>query len=123
MAKILIADDSKLVRETMKKMLLELGHEVIGLAEDGEEAYEKYKEFQPDIITLDINMPKLSGMGSLKKIIKDFPDAIAIMVSSEGKDNRNLVYDCIGEGAASFIDKPIVKEDLEKKIEKSLKYL
>lgn len=121
MARVLVVDDSKLIRMTMKGMLEELGHEVVALAEDGEIGYEKYKEFIPDIVTMDINMPNLDGISALRKILKEFPKAKVIMASSEGEGNRGIVYDCLGEGALDFIDKPVQKEQLEKKINQYVK--
>ncbi len=114
MAKILVVDDSKLIQIQLKGMLETLKHEVVALADDGIMAYEKYQELLPDIVTMDINMPNLDGLGAVKKIIADFPDAQIIMISSI--DDRNLTYDCIGEGAMDFINKPIQIEELEEKI-------
>ncbi len=114
MAKILVVDDSKLIQMQLQGMLEKLEHEVIALADDGLIAYEKYQEHTPDIVTMDINMPNLDGLGAVKKIIADFPDAQIIMISSI--DDRNLTYDCIGEGAMDFLNKPIQIEELEEKV-------
>lgn len=114
MANVLVVDDSKLIRLQLKTMLETLENTVVGLAEDGEMAYEMYTDLQPDIVTMDINMPKLDGLGAVKKIIAEFPDAKIIMVSSI--DDRNLTYDCIGEGAMDFLNKPIQIEELKEKI-------
>jgi two-component system chemotaxis response regulator CheY len=115
MAKILIVDDSGIIRMQLKRMVEELGHEVAGLAENGEIAYEMYKESSPDVVTMDVNMPVLDGLGAVKKIIGDFPDAQIVMVSSI--DDRAITYDCIGLGAQDFINKPIQLEELQEKIE------
>ena len=115
MARILIVDDSKIIRNTLTNMLKELGHEVVAEAEDGLIGYEKYKELKPDIVTMDINMPNLDGIGAVKKIIAEFPDANILMVSSI--DDRAITYDCIGEGAYDFILKPIQIDELKEKID------
>ena len=69
MAKILIVDDSRTSRRMLRNILVENGHEVIGEAENGQIGFEKYIELKPDIVTLDITMPVLDGLGALKKII------------------------------------------------------
>jgi two-component system, chemotaxis family, chemotaxis protein CheY len=117
MAKILVVDDSKLIQMQLKNMLESLEHEVI-IAEDGQIGYEKYKEEQPDLVTMDINMPNLNGHQAVQKIIAEFPDAVIIMVSSI--DDRNMTYECIGAGAFDFINKPIHIEELQEKIDEAL---
>lgn len=114
MAKVLVVDDSGIIRMQLKKMLEELEHEVIALAQDGQEAYNLYKETLPDIVTMDINMPVMNGLTAVEKIIAEFPDAVIIMISSI--DDRSITYDCIGAGALDFINKPIQIEELKKKI-------
>ena len=69
MAKILIVDDSRTSRRMLRNILVENGHEVIGEAENGQIGFEKYIELKPDIVTLDITMPVLDGLGALEKII------------------------------------------------------
>lgn len=118
MAKILVVDDSGIIRMQLKKMLEELGHEVVGLAENGQEGYDLYKEKQPDAVTMDINMPVLNGLGAVEKIVDEFPDAAIIMVSSI--DDRSITYDCIGAGALDFINKPIQIDELQVKLEIAL---
>jgi len=114
MAKVLIVDDSKIIRLQLKSMLEKLGHEVVAMAEDGAIGCEMYKEHQPDFVTMDINMPNLDGLGAVKKIMEEFPEAAIIMISSI--DDRALTYECIGAGAIDFINKPIQIEELEEKI-------
>ena len=115
MSKILIVDDSKLIRFTLSKLFKELGHEIVGLAEDGLIGYNMYKEFLPDLVMLDINMPNLNGLKTVEKIISDYPKAKIIMVSS--MDDRTIVYECIALGALDYLNKPFDKEDLKQKIE------
>ena len=119
MAKVLVVDDSGIIRMQLKKMLEELGHEIAGLAENGQEGYEIYKQEQPDIVTMDINMPVLNGLSTVEKIIADFPDAVIIMISSI--DDRTITYECIGAGAVDFINKPIQIDELQTKLESALK--
>jgi len=109
-----IVDDSIFQREILRVTLEELGFEVLAEAENGEEGYEKYKEYQPDLVTMDINMPVLNGLESVKKIIADFPDANIVMISSHAE--RGLAYDAIGLGAKDFVNKPMDLEICKKKI-------
>ena len=118
MAKVLVVDDSSIIRMQLKNMLEELGHEVVDLAQDGKIGYEKYKELQPDLVTMDINMPNLNGHQAVKKIIAEFPEALIIMVSSI--EDRTITYDCIGDGAIDFINKPIHIDELKQKIDEAL---
>ena len=69
MAKILIVDDSRTSRRMLKNILENSGQEIIGEASNGQEGFEQYIELQPDIITLDITMPVLDGLGTLRKIM------------------------------------------------------
>lgn len=117
MAKVLVVDDSKLIRMQLQNMLETLNHEVI-TAEDGLIAYEKYKEEQPDLVTMDINMPNCNGLQAVQKIIGEFPDAIIVMISSI--DDRSITYECIGAGAVDFINKPIHIDELQEKIDEAL---
>jgi len=117
MAKILVVDDSKLIRMQLQNMLVNLGHEVF-LAEDGNSGYEQYKELQPDLVTMDINMPNMNGLLAVQTIIKEFPEAVIIMVSSI--EDRSMTYECIGAGAIDFINKPIHIDELKEKIDEAL---
>jgi len=117
MAKILVVDDSKLIRMELQNMLESLGHEV-NAAEDGQIGYEKYKELQPDLVTMDINMPNWNGLVAVQNIIAEFPDALIIMISSI--EDKQMTYECIGAGAVDFISKPIKIEELQEKINEAL---
>jgi len=114
MSKVLIVDDSALMRMQLKVLLEELGHEIVAQATNGNEGYDLYKEHQPDIVTMDINMPELDGLGGVKRIIADFPDARILMISAH--EDRTLVYEAIGNGAKDFLTKPIELEKLKIKL-------
>ena len=92
MAKILIVDDSRTSRRMLKNILENSGQEIIGEASNGQEGFEQYIELQPDIITLDITMPVLDGLGTLRKIMEHDP---------EGK-----MVEAIKLCASEFIQKP-----------------
>lgn len=115
MAKILIVDDSKTSRRILKGMLDECGHEVIAEAENGEEGYLKYKEIHPDIVTMDITMPKMDGLECLKVIKHYDADAKVIMVTAAGQKDK--IMEAIKNGAAEFITKPFEKADIAKALD------
>lgn len=108
MAKVMIVDDAAFMRITIKNMLQKSEHEVVGEAENGRLAVEKYRELKPDIVTMDITMPEMDGLAALKEIRKEDPNAKVIMVSAMGQET--MVRDAILSGAKGFIVKPF-KED------------
>jgi two-component system chemotaxis response regulator CheY len=108
MAKVLIVDDAAFMRISIKNMLSKNGYDVVGEAENGRVGVEKYKELSPDIVTMDITMPEMSGLDALKEIMKINPAAQVIMVSAMGQEA--MVRDAIISGAKGFIVKPF-KED------------
>jgi len=108
MAKVLIVDDAAFMRISIKNMLTKNGYEIVGEAENGLISVEMYKELQPDIVTMDITMPEMSGLDALKEIIKIDPAAKIVMVSAMGQEA--MVRDAIVSGAKGFIVKPF-KED------------
>lgn len=101
---VLVVDDAAFMRMMIKEILVKNGYNVVGEANDGYEAIERYKELRPDLVTLDITMPELDGIEALKMIKKDFPDAKIIMCSAMGQ--QAMVIDAIQAGAKDFIVKP-----------------
>ncbi len=107
MAKVLVVDDALFMRKMLSDILKKEGFEVVGEADNGKDAVEKYKELKPDIVTMDIVMPKMEeidGIGAVKEIIKINPEAKIIMVSAMGQ--HALVVEAIQAGAKDFIVKP-----------------
>jgi two-component system chemotaxis response regulator CheY len=102
--RVLIADDAAIMRAMIKNILTDNGFEVVGEAADGEEAVAKYLELRPDIITMDIVMPKLDGINAVKSILSKDPGAKILMCSSLGQ--QQMVVDAIRAGAKAFITKP-----------------
>lgn len=109
MKRILVVDDAAFMRVSIKNMLTKHGYEVCGEAENGEVAIQKYKDLQPDIVTMDITMPEKDGLTSLKEILAFNPRANVIMVSAMGQES--MVREAIISGAKGFIVKPF-KEDI-----------
>lgn len=104
MAKVLVVDDSAFMRNFVKKALIGEGHTIIGEASDGLEAFEAYKKLKPDLVMMDITMPKTSGLSSLKLIINHDKNAKVIMCSAMGQ--KSLVLEALQLGAKEFIVKP-----------------
>ena len=101
MAKILIVDDSKTSRKFLRTMLEEAGHEIVSEAVNGLEGVEKFKVYQPDIVTMDITMPVMDGIDAVKEIVEN---AKVIRVTAAGQ-KTNMV-EALKRGAADFIQKP-----------------
>lgn len=103
--KVLIVDDAAFMRVMIRDFLKDTSDfEVVGEASNGIEAVEKYKELQPDIVTLDITMPEMDGIEVLKQIIRFNPNAKVVMCSAMGQ--QRTVLDAIQNGAKDFVVKP-----------------
>lgn len=102
--KFLVVDDSEFIRRSLKVVVKLLNGEVVGEAQDGLEAIEMYKKTRPDIVTLDIVMPNMTGVEAVKHLVKLDPNAKVIMVSSLGYQDK--VKEAIMNGAKYFIVKP-----------------
>jgi two-component system chemotaxis response regulator CheY len=112
MKRILITDDAAFMRLSLKTMLENNGFEVVGEAENGEIAIEKYKLLKPDIVTLDITMPVMDGVKALKQIKAFDKSAKVIMISAMGQEA--IVRDAVISGASGFIIKPFNEETIVK---------
>jgi len=110
MKTVLVVDDSAFMRNMIKKHISETDLIVVGEAEDGKDAVEKYIELKPDIVTLDLAMIEHDGVEALREIMQHDPDAKVIVVSST--TDQEAVVDEVNElGALAVLNKPIVKED------------
>ena len=116
--RILIVDDAAFMRMMIKDILVKNGFEVVGEAQDGVEAVEKYAELKPDLVTLDITMPEKDGLTALKEILSSDSDAKVIMCSAMGK--QSMVIDAIQAGAKDFIVKPFQADRVLEAINKVL---
>lgn len=116
--KILIVDDAAFMRMMIKDILTKNGFEVVGEAADGIQAIEKYKETQPDLVTMDITMPEMDGITALKQIREFNPSAKIIMCSAMGQ--QAMVIDAIQAGARDFIVKPFQADRVIEAISKAL---
>lgn len=116
--KILICDDAMLMRHLLENMLKGMGHEVIGTAGNGAEAIQKYKKLKPDLVTMDITMPVVTGLEALTSIKIYDPKAKVIMCSAMGQEH--MIIDALKEGAIDFIIKPFQENRVREAINKVL---
>jgi len=116
--RILIVDDAAFMRMMIRDILTKNGFEVVGEAQDGAQAIEKFKELIPDLITMDITMPEMDGIAALKEIKKLDPNAKVIMCSAMGQ--QAMVIDAIQAGAKDFIVKPFQSDRVIEAINKTL---
>ena len=118
MPKVLVCDDSAFMRMMLKKLLTDLGHEIVGEAGDGKQAVQMYRQFKPDLVTMDITMPVMDGIQAVKHIHDEDPLARIIMVTAIGQ--RSIISDAIKAGASSFIVKPFDPEQVSEAVAKVL---
>jgi two-component system chemotaxis response regulator CheY len=102
--RILIVDDSAFMRRTLRKILEKAGFEVIGEAADGGTAIEKYKELKPDVVTMDITMPGINGIETVKNILAINDKARIIMCSAIGQ--QGIIIEALQAGAKEYLIKP-----------------
>lgn len=105
MIKVLVVDDSALMRKLLKKFFEKAGDFKVELARDGKEAIEKNLSFEPDVITLDINMPEMDGLTALAHIMKTRPVPV-IMVSSLTEKGAISTFEALNLGAIDYVTKP-----------------
>jgi two-component system chemotaxis response regulator CheY len=120
MARILVADDASFMRQMIREIVEGEGHEVVAEASDGIEAIEQFKKHHPDLVTMDIVMPRRSGIDAVKGILEVDRTARVVMCSALGQET--LVQEALQAGARDFIVKPFkpdaVSATLRKVLEK-----
>lgn len=102
--KILIADDDAMIRDVLKAMLRSDSHTVVGEAGNGEQALAMTEQLAPEVVLLDIHMPKMDGLEALETFKTKFPETMVIMIS--GDASLPSVKDALAKGARGFIVKP-----------------
>lgn len=115
--KVIVVDDSALMRKIISDIInLDNNMEVICTCRNGEDLFYKLTKEKPDVITLDVEMPKMDGITTLKKMKKEKYDIPVIMLSSISKVGTSLTFDCLEKGAFDFIPKPsgTISLDIEK---------
>jgi two-component system, chemotaxis family, chemotaxis protein CheY len=117
-ASILIVDDAMFMRVTLRNILTKEGHEIVGESDNGEDAVARYLELRPDIVTMDITMPKMDGIAAVRGILAADPTARIVMCTAMGQ--KNMVLEAIQAGAKDFIVKPFQPERVIEGINKAL---
>jgi two-component system, chemotaxis family, chemotaxis protein CheY len=114
--RVLIVDDSMFVTKQISQILTSEGFDIVGVAADGQEGLEKYKELYPnvDLVTMDITMPKMDGVTALEKIIEFDKNAKVVMISALGK--QDLVKKSLMLGAKNYIVKPLDRKKVLERI-------
>lgn len=119
MATILVVDDAAFMRMMLKSILQKSGHEVVGEAENGAVAVEKYAMLKPDLVTMDITMPVMEGIEAVRSIRANHSDARIIMCSAMGQ--QGMIIQAIQAGAKDFIVKPFQEDRVIESVNKLLK--
>jgi two-component system chemotaxis response regulator CheY len=101
---VLVCDDAIFMRTMISDILAQAGYEIVGEAETGVQAVERYKQLKPDLVTMDIVMPDLGGIEAVREIVKFDPAARILMCSAMGQ--QALVVEAIQAGARDFVVKP-----------------
>ncbi len=118
MARILICDDAVFMRMTIREALKGAGHEIVGEAESGDEAFQMYKKLKPDLVTMDLLM-KTSGVNGVKKIKEIDPQAKIIIVSVLNEQEAEVV-EAVRAGAQGIVTKPIKRDVLLAEVDRVL---
>jgi len=117
-AKVLVVDDAAFMRMMLKGILQKGGHEVVGEAENGAIAVEKYATLKPDLVTMDITMPIMEGIEAVRRIRASDPNAVIIMCSAMGQ--QGMIVEAVQAGAKDFIVKPFQEDRVLESVRKML---
>jgi two-component system chemotaxis response regulator CheY len=114
--RVMVVDDAAFMRMMIKDILTKNGYEIVGEAENGLKAVERYKELQPDLVIMDITMPEMDGIQAVKEIKKINPDAKIMMCSAMGQ--QAMVIESIQAGARDFVVKPFQSDRVIEAVQK-----
>ena len=118
--KVLIVDDATFIRNKIRKVIEKIDNvEVVGEASNGDDAITLYKELRPDLVTMDLIMPKSDGIKAIEEIMKFDKEAQIVVISALGQELT--ITDALNKGAREYIKKPFKEEDIYRRIERFLK--
>src|SRR5689334_15042622 len=118
---VMIVDDSMIMTQKLSVMVRDLGHQVVRVCKNGEEALKDYAFVKPDIVTMDITMPGMDGIETMTAIMKAHPYARVIMVTSHGQEG--MVLNALEAGALGYVLKPVNKDRLASMIERAMTHV
>jgi len=118
MANIIIADDSDAIRLVLKDILAIGKHTVVAEAVNGEEAVDLFFKLSPDLLLLDLAMPKKDGLTVLTEILGKIPQAKIVLITAS--DDQKIINQCLRLGASSYISKPFNFKNVLKQISDSV---
>lgn len=116
MFKLLIVDDSNIIRNRIERCLTGADIEIVGTAANGEEAMALFNQYQPDLITMDLTMPKMDGLECIQKIVSQGTGTSILVVSA--LSDKLTALKALEYGARGFISKPFSEEDLNQALQK-----
>lgn len=114
--RVMIVDDSAIIRQMITKYLSDLNIEIVGTAGDGVQAIQLFKELKPDVVTLDITMPKIDGLTVLEEMMKLDTGAKIIVITA--LTDKATGMKAIKSGAKGFLSKPFTPEKLKSSFER-----
>ncbi len=116
--KLLIVDDSNIIRKAIQKYVAEFGLDIVGEAGDGKSALKLFAQHQPDLVTMDITMPEMDGLQSLVEMRK-ISETARIIIITALKD-KDTALDALQKGAAGFLPKPFTEAQLKEEIGRAM---
>ena len=118
-ARIVVVDDAVFMRRHLREILEAGGYEVVAEGEDGAQVLELYERHAPDLVTLDVEMPRMTGLEALRELRGCHPEARVIICSSVSHETALL--EAVGAGARDYVLKPVSSEKLLDAVAKALK--
>lgn len=116
--KLLIVDDSNIIRKAVRKYTAKHELEVAATAADGQQALEQFKEHRPDIVTLDVTMPEVDGMTCLEQMLQIDPSCQIIIVTA--LSDKSMALEALEKGAIDYVVKPIQEDRLDRAVQKAM---
>lgn len=113
--KLLIVDDSGIIRKRIQRYLGEMGLEVVGLAANGKEALEMFRRTRPEVVTMDITMPVMDGITCIQEMIRLNPEVRILVISALA--DKSTAIEAIKKGAKGYLCKPFTREELREMME------
>ena len=110
--KVMIAEDTDSVRFALRLVMEYLGHEVVGIASDGQEALETYAHVHPEVVLMDVRMPRMDGLTCTSLLAKQDPNAKVVILTG----GRTSEHEAMEAGARGFVEKPFEIDQLDQLI-------